>query len=530
MRSPAQTCCAPGSSGRARSKYRPYVSRALPRLRALATACAGLLASAALAGCGSAIDDLDQNDRAGGVASVRITTTGNRGTAAAPLPFSDDGVTLATQVEVRARDNRRVTSFNGWVALSMAPGVFRSVTGPAGSVLGNMVKLTNGVAEGLQVTVARGYGESRIWAEEQGYAPVDPRRTPAPACANGRDDDGDGFVDFPADLGCAAANDDTERAGSYAVGTSEPMFFSLPNIVDVQGRSAITPLLGERVTIRGRITPDAPPMGDRRHRIVVTQTDNSGFFVTDIDDTSCDGGPCYNSLYSFNFRSPDGMRPCDLIDTLTGSVAEFVSTTQLAQPGYQIGLAWRPNDAASGQCLIPDPVEITPTTLAMDVLMERHESSLTRARDVRLPTLIGPGVAPNGVPSAGATNCDLNGDGSITYDGGAENQCADACAADVTCSEWSNWNRYGQITVTLPSTGMGAPARMAVAPRIVNPGFDPTRPRGPVATVTGTLKQVGPNWIIQPRCGADFVVQGDGQTLCEHPRDCCLHERSIAEE
>ena len=483
-----------------------------------------------LASCGGSIPDLDQDDRAGGVASVILTTGGNRGTAAAPLPFSNDGVPLQLQVEVRARDNRRVTGFNGWVTLSMAPGVFRAVTGPAGTVLGNLVKLTNGVAAGLEITVARGYGEARIWGEEEGYVPVDPRRVPAPACANGRDDDGDGFVDFPADLGCAAANDDTERAGSYAVGTSEPLFFSLPNIVDIQGRSAISPLLGERVTLRGRVTPDDPAADDRRHRMVVTQTDNSGFFVTDIDDRSCDGQPCYNSLYSFNFRSPDGMRPCDLLDTLTGSVAEFVSTTQLAQPGFQIGLAWRPNDAAAGQCLIPDAVEITPTLLAMDILMERHESSLVRVRDVLLPSLMGPAVAPNGIPSAGATNCDINGDGRITYDGGAENQCSDACAADITCSEWSNWNRYGQITVTLPAMGAGARARMAIAPRIVNPNFDPQRLRGPVATVTGTLKQVGPNWIIQPRCGSDLVVQGDGQTLCEHPRDCCLHERSVVEE
>lgn len=483
-----------------------------------------------LASCGGPIPDPYQDDRAGGVASVTVTTGGERGTPAAPLPFSDMGVALQLQVEVRSRENRRVTGFNGWVALSMAPGIFRSVTGPDGAVLGNMVKLTNGLATGLQVTVARGYGESRIWAEEGGYVPVDPRRTPAPACANDRDDDGDGLKDYPADLGCAAANDDTERAGSYAVGTSEPLFFDLPNITDIQGRSAVTPLLGERVTLRGRVTPDAPPAGSRRHRMVVTQTDNSGFFVTDIDDRSCDGQPCYNSLYSFNFRSPDGMRPCDLLDTLTGSVAEFVSTTQLAQPGYQIGLAWRPDDDAAGQCLVPDPVEITPTTLAMDILMERHESSLARVRDVLLPSLMGPAPAPNGIPSPGATNCDLNSDGRIDYNGGLENQCADACAADIACSEWSNWNRYGQVTVTLPAMGAGARARMAIAPRIVNPNFDPQRLRGPTATVTGTLKQVGPNWIIQPRCGSDFVVQGDGQRVCEHPRDCCLHERSIAEE
>jgi hypothetical protein len=32
-----------------------------------------------------------------------------------------------------------------------------------------------------------------------------------PACSNGRDDDGDGLVDFPAYLGCTAASDTSER-------------------------------------------------------------------------------------------------------------------------------------------------------------------------------------------------------------------------------------------------------------------------------------------------------------------------------
>lgn len=36
--------------------------------------------------------------------------------------------------------------------------------------------------------------------------------TPPPACANGIDDDGDGVVDFPADVGCTSAADSSERA------------------------------------------------------------------------------------------------------------------------------------------------------------------------------------------------------------------------------------------------------------------------------------------------------------------------------
>lgn len=474
------------------------------------------------AACSDRLPDLSQRDRTGGVASVVMTTMGDRGTPAAPRPFSADGVTYTVRLEARGANGQRNTSFNGFLALSVQPGIVRAVRGEGAT--GNYVQLRAGLAENVEITVSRAYGETRLWAEEDGYLPVDPQRTPRPSCGDGVDNDRDGFVDYPADQGCAAPNDDTELGGSYVVGTSEPMFFASPLISDVQGHGGVSPLLDARVTIQGRVSPAAPMTGERAHRLVVTQTDNSGFFVTDIDDVSCGGMPCFNHLYSFNFRAPDGMRPCDILATLTGSVAEFVSSTQLAQPGYEVGVAWRPNDPAVGECQIPDAVELSATALTN---AESLESGLVRATDVVLPTVMGPGLAPGGIAGPGATNCDLNGDGRITYDGGMEDQCATACQGDPACSEWSNWARYGQVTVTLP--GMGATTRVAIAPKPVNPNFDPVRPRGPTATVTGTLRQVGPNWIIQPRCGADFVVAGDGQTV-RRAREVCLHERSEGEE
>lgn len=334
------------------------------------------------------------------------------------------------------------------------------------------------------------------------------------------------MIDYPADLGCAAANDDNERGGSFAAGTSEPIYFDTPFVSDVQGRASQSPLLNERVTIRGHITPDAPPADARAHRLVVTQTDNSGFFITDIDDRSCGGQPCYNSLYSFNFRSPDGMRPCDLLTVLTGSVAEFVSSTQLAQPGYQVGLAWRPNDPQAGACLIPDPTELTGAILTDEVQLERYESGLVRVQNATLPTMVGPLRAPNGIPAMGATNCDFNNDGRVTFDGGAEQQCSDACAANPACSEWSAWARFGQVAVTLPGTG--APVRVAINAKAVDPNFDPQRPVAARATFTGTLRQVGPNWVIQPRCGAEIVYEGMGPV--RRPSEICLSERPLSED
>ncbi|MFO0601805.1 MAG: hypothetical protein U0324_01465 [Polyangiales bacterium] len=480
-----------------------------------------------LAACGQHIADPWERDRVGGVRTIRVTARGDRGARERPLPFSDTGADFTLSVAVFDAADQPLTSFDGTLTLSASPGSLVSIAAP--NAVGNVIRLRAGRADDVAVRVARAYGETRLWAEDTGYAPVDPRRDPAPACSDGRDNDGDGYFDYPGDVGCEAPNDDEERGGSFAAGTSEAIFFATPLLADVQGRGAQSPLVDQRVTVRGRTELTPAPEGDSAHRLVVTQTDNTGFYVTDIDDRSCEGAPCFNSMYSFNFRTPDGMRPCDLLAVLTGSVAEFVSTTQLAQPGFQVGVLWRADDPAVGRCLIPEATPLAPATVRDPALMERYESGLVRVTDVALPTLMGPGLAPQGVPMPGATNCDLNGDGRIVFAGSAEGTCANACAADPTCSEWSAWLRYGQVTVSLP-VGMGeAPGRVAITPRAVSPRFDPLHPTGMRATVTGTLRQVGPNWIVQPRCEQDLVIDGDGQSV-RPPHESCLHERSIGEE
>jgi hypothetical protein len=486
-----------------------------------------LLLLTALTACGQPIAEPWERDRTGGVRTIRVTTRGDRGTREQPLPFTNTGADLTVSVAVFDANDLPLTSFEGTLTLSVSPGSLVAITAPG--AVGNVVRLRNGRIDDVSVRIARAYGESRLWAEDTGYLPVDPRRSPAPACSDGRDNDGDGFADFPGDVGCEAPNDDEERGGSFAVGTSEALFFATPLLADVQGRAANSPLVDQRVTVIGRTELSPAPEGANAHRLVVTQTDNTGFYITDIDDRSCEGAPCFNSMYSFNFRTPDGMRPCDLLAVLTGSVAEFVSSTQLAQPGFQVGVLWRADDPAVGRCLIPEATPLAPATVRDPALMERFESGLVRVTDVALPTMIGPMIAPQGIPMEGATNCDLNGDGRIVFGGNAEGNCSNACAADPTCSEWSAWSRYGQVSVALP-VGMGeAVARVAITPRAVSPRFDPIHPVGLRATVTGTLRQVGPNWIVQPRCEQDLVIDGDGQSV-RPTHESCLHERSIGEE
>ena len=79
----------------------------------------------------------------------------------------------------------------------------------------------NGVGAERHRSRLAAYGNTRIWAEDLGYVPADPAGSPPPQCSNGKDDNGNGLIDFPADPGCAFANDDTEDGGTYAAGVSQ---------------------------------------------------------------------------------------------------------------------------------------------------------------------------------------------------------------------------------------------------------------------------------------------------------------------
>ncbi len=473
-----------------------------------------LLALSSVLSCvGGPIPDLTAVHHSGGVSSILVTVSGNIGSVASPLPYAATGVPFAVRVEADGADGSVLTSFNGYFALSVTPGVVDGLTGP--TVLGNYVRLTNGVADGINVVVSQAFGEVRVLASDSGYVPVDPRRSPPPQCANGIDDNHNGLTDYPADPGCAAANDDTEDGGSYVVGSSQPIFFDSPLISDVTGHAATSPLVGDRVSMVGRSDVAAPTTASPMHRLVVTNTDNSGFYVTDIDDTSCMGMPCYNSIYAYNYNPPVGMYPCDMLSSLVGSVSVFVSYNELNEPGYIIGMQYYPpvdpaHPAPAEICRIPDAVVLDATAIASTPALSALESGMVRVTDVSLPTIIGPAHPTNGVPTMGATNCDFNNDGKITYNGGPEQQCADMCLAEANCSEWSGWLTYGQIYVTLS----GATAsRILVTPKTVLPDFDPQHPVGLVATVTGELRRVGPDWVIAPRCQEDMVIQGDGQSV-----------------
>ncbi|MEI8256854.1 MAG: hypothetical protein WCJ30_14370, partial [Deltaproteobacteria bacterium] len=473
------------------------------------------LAGTAMLSCGSPVMDRDRADRGdGGVVSVVVHVThGDLGTIGAPNPYNSNAVTYGVDVEVRDGNpggGTVIEGFDGWVTLSITPGVIVEIDSANGTqVAGRNIHLVNGRGS-ANVVFRRAYGEMRVWAEEAGYVPADPNSPTAPACANGEDDDGDGRRDFPADYGCAAPNDDSEVGGSYAMGSSEAIYFGSPTIYNVQGGSTSSQLVNERVGITAGT-------------LIVTRISVSGFWVTDIADRSCPDPanpgdpsrniPCYNSLFAFNFSLPNGIRPCDQLEMLQGSVQEFVGTTQLAQPAWRLPTSglWIPS--RSGACRIPDAVPITATMLgSAQALLEPYESGIVRATGLAFPTLIGPArpcTTVAGVTTchfaAGASNCDLNGDSKVDYNDPAESTCGNQCQLLHGCSEWTGWRRFGTLQVDFQD-GTTPATRIEISPREAIPDLDPqvppaTDPAG--FTVTGTLKQVGPNWIIEPRCTQD---------------------------
>lgn len=503
--------------------------------------CACASASPVLSCVGAPLPEIGSKDRTNnGVFTMRVTIPegANRGVPATPLAFSD-AHEYTVKIEALGRDGTPLANFNGTAQVSVNPGVLTSLSGP--SVAGRLVRFTNGVADGVVVRFIRSYGETRIFAEEQGYELNDGSTTPG--CSDGMDNDNDGRVDYPADFGCAAPNDDSERGGSYAQGVSQPIFVGTPSIDDIQGPGTTAPLLNERVTVD-------------TGSLVVTRISVGGFWVTDTSRVFCprEGGGmrrCASSLFSFNFRLPEGMRPCDQLSRLSGTVQEFVGTTQMAQPAWTIppeGLYTRETQ----MCPIPEAVVLRPKAMgemvssapalevldmaSMDDALEPLENALVRLTDVVISQNVGPMRASCDMAMGtctfgpGQSNCDFTGDNVVDYDNPLEALCGNTCQKTTGCSEWTGWIRFGQMAVDFTANQPANVQRFIISPREAISNFNPLNQPAPGvrATVTGTLKQVGPNWIVEPRCTTDLVFEGRGMVLPANAS--CVQPRSIGEE
>ena len=269
----------------------------------------------------------------------------------APFIFDFQALTADGQVD---------TTFNGFVRISAHPGAISSITGNGAE--GRNVQLTNGVATGITVNVLGAYGDTHLWAEDIGYVPADPAGNP-PECADGIDNNNNGLIDFPADPGCAFANDDTEDGGSYTTGVSETLFFNLPRVADVRGVSqggTATSFPSEQVQVDpGPAMPSVPctdqknPKADHKSPcVVVTRIAADGFYVTDITETRG-----FSSVYAYNFSAPPNMAICDRITSFGGTSSDFYGFTEVNYPTWTLDVyeGYDPKNNVGRPCGIPEP-------------------------------------------------------------------------------------------------------------------------------------------------------------------------------
>ncbi|MFO0554049.1 MAG: hypothetical protein U0271_37055 [Polyangiaceae bacterium] len=480
------------------------------------------LSAAVLAGVLSQGSCTDYIEPPGGLQTFHVTIVAVNGgdppAIDSPLPANtgDHNETWQVDVEARNPDGTVDESFEGVVRLSIEPGTVVAVDSlGTDDDTGRNLHLSGGKGTGI-VTVTAMYGDARLWVEDLGYDPAPAGETPA--CANGVNDDPDEdvLIDFPNDPGCAYADDNSETGSTFAAGTSPPVHYALPTLRDIQGASSTTPFPYESITVN--------TAGE--HYLVVTRLAKDGFYVTDLADS--DVG--YNHLFAFSFSTPPGVRVCDRVTYLSGTLSEFFGFTELSFPSYETEPIYEKDKS---KCRVPEPIVLSADDIEDPRVMESYESGLIRAEGYHVSNLIGPKLALNNVFASDQTNCDFNGDGKIDFESAAEGSCGNACSANTECSEWTGYVARGNYKVSKQTTlESGTPIVSVLQIQTDNaPEFSPVASRGAVLTaITGTLRNFSGgslNWTIEARCTDDVVCDAAGCTPeILGPKESCLDLRA----
>jgi len=410
------------------------------------------------------------------------------------------------------------TDFNRFLRLSSKPGTVYTVSGTGAD--GRNIPMQSGEAD-ADVTLIAAFGDTKIWAEDVGYQPVsDLTRDPPPACSDGKDNEqpnGDGLIDFPADPGCFAPNDDSEDSGTLAAGVSQTIYYAFPRIADVRGVTATsgtgTPFPKEQLLIDTGFDPNnvAQPFA---FDVVVTRIASDGFYVTDVQDQQTRG---YASVYAYTFSSPQKIGVCDRLRSLTGTASDFFGFTELGFPTWSVEY-W---DPAVRPCLVPEPTVLTVANLLDRPTMFRNESALVRLLadttsgiTLRVGAKFGPNKPnPPNALDVDTTDCDLNGSGKIDFSDPDEALCATTCQSDIECTEFQNFLSNGGFTIIVDD---GTTKAKAQGNATAATTFDPVTFRNQyIKAFTGTLRYFsgGSQFTIEARCDADIVTDLGGQPL-----------------
>ncbi len=502
---------------------------------------ATLAIGAALGACS------DSSGRLGSSARLSVKVTNNTSARETPLALTFNTPAVFTvDIVAQKADGTVDTGFNGFVRVSIKPGSVVSLTGENTS--GRNVRLTGGVANGLTLGALGAFGDTHIWAEDIGYVPADPARKPPPMCSNGVDDNGNGVIDFPADFGCAFANDDDENGGGYASGASESIFFTLPRIADVRGYSlggTGTAFPHQQIQVDTGWRPNAQTF---EFNTVITRVAADGFYATDTGDKRG-----FSSIFAFNFSAPPRMRVCDRMKAYGGTASDFFGFTEVGFPTWELE-EWDPRKR---DCLVPEPYAFkigdlaSPPAIANTPALSSSVSSLVRmitegTVTIHVSSKFGPGFPPapadvlSGLTPPGPmdlratennSNCDINKDGKVDFATEPEKTCSALCTADPECTEFSNYASRGGFRLVLTDTNVtsanpdGEP-RAILADASTAAGVDPVMLRGKtIKSFSGTLRYFsgGSQYTIEARCDDDIIVDPNGtpvaaNTACVHPR------------
>lgn len=469
-----------------------------------------LLVGVALGGCGT------ESASPFGVSTFEVVVTKVNGLAPPeadkPLPANRGDRVDSWDFTVTAMTGTGEldAEFNGYVRVSVNPGAVVAVRGAG--VRGRNVLLKHGIASAT-ADVQLVYGPVRLWAEDLGYLPASLTSKEKPACSNGIDDNGNKLIDFPADPGCYAADDENEDGGSYAAGVSPALHYALPRISDVRGPSG-TPYPYDAIEVNA----------DPPQHLVVTRVASDGFYVTDVAAAEMKNG--FNSLFAFNFSMPAYMRVCDRVTYLAGTANVFFGFTELSFPSYQLAYPH-----AGDVCPVPEPTLLDGKLLASATGMKAIESSLARVEGFRIGKFFGPKVMKGNKPGPGQSNCDFDGNGQIDYTTDLEGSCSTVCTADPDCTEWTAYSARSTFKLAL---GEGTNAAMVLASASSVSGFVPTAHAGETITsMTGTLRYFSGgalNWTLEARCSDDLVCKGPGcQSKVLSSQEACVRLRSIGD-
>jgi hypothetical protein len=469
---------------------------------------------------------------------IVTVTQGNLGSTDQPLPISiTQPTTFTIDITAELPDGTTDSSFNGYVNVFSQPGSISNLDV-------TNVQLQNGTYQGLVVPVVAAFGETHIWANDLGYTPASPNRTPPPECANGIDDNHNGLIDYPADPGCYAPTDDSEDLGTYASGASDTIYFQLPRIQLVRGYDPANNGNGNKTLFPNtQVSINTGWQGGSTYAFstVVIGLTSAGFYVQDLQSDE-NPPPGYGGLYAYNFETPPFMRVCDRVQVLSGTSSDFYGFTELNYPTWQLEY-W---DPTVRPCLVPEPTVIGVADINNDNRLWQVEATLVRVEtagtvSVHVAHHFGPEDVPiingNYVPSDDASNCDYDHNGKINYADSAstpsEANCAAVCTgngltsppSDYECSEYSQYASQNDFFFIVDDSSNNSQARIQGDASAADL-FNPVQARGqPMRAFTGLVSYFsgGTQFTILARCQDDVVTDLGSSPLtsnvaCVHPR------------